>query len=341
MNIYTNTPYTYRIGWSKTGMNYVGARWAKNCHPSDLFVSYFTSSKYVANYIKEHGMPDIVEVIETFTGEDRRQKVRLSEADELVRLDAVNRDDYLNKHDGITYSKDVVMPHDETIYDWEHIDGTKLSCTRIDLVTKYHLHPSSIARIVLRSGLKSHHGWYLADNPPDEFDNTVYEWAHSNGSTDKLTRRGMVEKYNLALGETKNIVNGKIRRGWRLSTTTDPKTLSNPRRDTKIYSFTHLDGTIVNMTRQEMIDRYNLTSYGMKALINGRKKYLGGWRLSENKLVPRSRNDKTVYSFVHDSGIIDTCTRFDMSVKYNLDIIGIGRVATGDRKSHKGWRLST
>jgi len=40
----------------------------KNCHPSDLFVTYFTSSKYVAAHIKEYGLPDIVEVTQTFTG---------------------------------------------------------------------------------------------------------------------------------------------------------------------------------------------------------------------------------------------------------------------------------
>jgi hypothetical protein len=318
----------------------VGARWAKNCHPSDLFVTYFTSSKYVAAYIKEHGLPDIVEVTQSFTGQDSKQKVRLTEAEELVRLDAVNRDDYLNKHDGITYSADIVMPHDETVYDWEHTDGTKLSCTRIELVAKYQLHSSSIARIVLRSGLKSHHGWYLADNPPDEFDKTIYDWIHSSGSTDRLSRREMAEKYNISIGETKNIIDGKIRRGWRLSTTTDPKTLPNSRRDTKIYSFTHLDGTTVSMTRQEMIEKYDLTDYGMKALVNGRKKYLGGWRLSENKLTPRSRNDRTLYSFVHENGINEVSTRFDMSIKYGLDIQSIGRVATGDRESHKGWRLS-
>lgn len=338
MTISLNVPYTYRITWSKTGMNYVGARWAKNCHPSDLFVTYFTSSKYVMNYIKEHGLPDIVEVIETFVGEDRHQKVRLSESNELMKLDAVNRDDYLNKHDGITYAKDIEMPHDDTIYDWHHIDGTRISCTRVELIEKYQLHPSCISRIVLKLGLKTHHGWYLIDNPPN-IDEKIYDWVNSNGSTDKLIRKEMSKKYNLTPNEIKNIIDGKIRRGWRLATTPDPKTLNNPRRDSKIYSFTHLDGTTVSMTRHEMIERYNLTDYGMKGLINGRKKYLGGWRLSENKLTPRSRNDKTIYSFIHKSGIVEKCTRFEMSTKYELDIQGIGRVATKIRKSYKGWSV--
>lgn len=61
------TPYTYRIAWSLTGMNYYGVRYAKGCHPSELFVTYFTSSNHVADYIKEHGMPDIIEIRKAFT----------------------------------------------------------------------------------------------------------------------------------------------------------------------------------------------------------------------------------------------------------------------------------
>jgi len=100
MNIYTNTPYVYRIHWSKTGMNYVGVRYAKDCHPDDLFVTYFTSSKYVADYIKEHGLPDIIEIRKKFTGEDRRQKAIIHEERVLKRLNVIGRQDYLNKHDG-------------------------------------------------------------------------------------------------------------------------------------------------------------------------------------------------------------------------------------------------
>jgi hypothetical protein len=100
MTIYTNTPYTYRIGWSKTGMNYYGVRFAKNCHPSDLFVTYFTSSEYVAAYIKKHGNPDIIEVRNIFTDEHRVNRAILHEHRVLKRMNAINRPDYLNKHDG-------------------------------------------------------------------------------------------------------------------------------------------------------------------------------------------------------------------------------------------------
>jgi hypothetical protein len=89
-------------------MNYYGVRYAAVCHPSDLFVTYFTSSTYVADYIKEYGLPDVIEVRQTFTGEDRRKRAILHEQRALKRLKVVGRKDYLNKHD--TKAIDVCDP---------------------------------------------------------------------------------------------------------------------------------------------------------------------------------------------------------------------------------------
>jgi hypothetical protein len=61
-----HTPYTYLVGWSKTNKFYYGVRYAKNCNPSDLFITYFTSSKHVKNYTKKHGNPDIIEIRKVF-----------------------------------------------------------------------------------------------------------------------------------------------------------------------------------------------------------------------------------------------------------------------------------
>ena len=44
-------PYTYRITHLPSGKHYYGARYAKDCHPSDLWVIYFTSSKTNEHYI--------------------------------------------------------------------------------------------------------------------------------------------------------------------------------------------------------------------------------------------------------------------------------------------------
>jgi hypothetical protein len=100
MDIYPNTPYTYRIGWSKTGMNYYGVRYAKDCHPSDLFVTYFTSSEYVADHIKEHGLPDIIEVRQTFTTPSRVDEAREWESRVLTKLKVTKNTKYLNQSTG-------------------------------------------------------------------------------------------------------------------------------------------------------------------------------------------------------------------------------------------------
>ena len=60
-------PYTYLIGWSSLNKFYYGVRYAKNCHPSDLWKEYFTSSKIVKKYRTLYGEPDIIEIRKTFS----------------------------------------------------------------------------------------------------------------------------------------------------------------------------------------------------------------------------------------------------------------------------------
>jgi len=102
MNIYK--PYTYVIGWSSIKKYYYGVRYAKNCNPSDLWVSYFTSSKQVANYRKQFGEPDIIEIRKTFTDIDT---ARLWEHKVLKRLKVIDSEKWLNQTNNISFSHDV------------------------------------------------------------------------------------------------------------------------------------------------------------------------------------------------------------------------------------------
>lgn len=95
MSIYI--PYTYRITSKTTGQHYYGARWGKNCCPADLWVSYFTSSKYVKELIDLHGKEDfVVEIRKTF---DTDEKTIKWESTVLKRLNVTNNDFWLNRHD--------------------------------------------------------------------------------------------------------------------------------------------------------------------------------------------------------------------------------------------------
>ena len=74
----------------------IGVRYARNCHPSDLWVKYPTSSKYVPKFIKEHGEPDVIEVRQTFN--DSLQ-AREWESKVIRRMRMVKSKRWLNKKD--------------------------------------------------------------------------------------------------------------------------------------------------------------------------------------------------------------------------------------------------
>ena len=73
-----------------------GVRYKRNCHPDDLWTSYFTSSKHVKAFLEEHGEPDIIEVRQTFN--DSLQ-AREWESKVIRRIGAVKDEKWLNKKD--------------------------------------------------------------------------------------------------------------------------------------------------------------------------------------------------------------------------------------------------
>lgn len=98
MDIYI--PYTYLIGWSKLDLWYYGARWASNCHPDDLFITYFTSSKQVKKIRNKHGDPDIIQIRKTF---ETAYEARNWESKVLQRMKVIRNPKWLNQHDSVTY----------------------------------------------------------------------------------------------------------------------------------------------------------------------------------------------------------------------------------------------
>lgn len=91
------TPYTYVIKWSSHNVSYYGVRYRKNCHPKDLWKTYFTSSPLVRNFRYEFGEPDIIQIRKVF---NCVEKARNWESRVLHRLNAVNSKKWLNKNYG-------------------------------------------------------------------------------------------------------------------------------------------------------------------------------------------------------------------------------------------------
>ena len=95
MNTYQ--PYTYLIGWSDLDRWYYGVRYAQNCHPSDFWVNYFTSSRHVKEFREEHGEPDVIQIRNVF---DTPEKAILWEERVLTRLKAGLSERWLNQKIG-------------------------------------------------------------------------------------------------------------------------------------------------------------------------------------------------------------------------------------------------
>lgn len=96
-------PYTYHIGWKDLDIHYYGVRYAQDCDPSDLWNPYKTSSQYVADFVEIHGTPDIIQVRQTFESSvDPVMSARFWEIRVLKRLRAVEKDNWLNKHDSMS-----------------------------------------------------------------------------------------------------------------------------------------------------------------------------------------------------------------------------------------------
>ncbi len=91
-------PYTYYLFCRPTQQHYYGSRYAKNCSPDDLWVRYYTSSKKVKRLLAEHG-PDAFDVQVRRIFETREQAIQW-ESRVLTKLDAANRSDWINQHNG-------------------------------------------------------------------------------------------------------------------------------------------------------------------------------------------------------------------------------------------------
>lgn len=87
------TPYTYLIGWPHHNTFYYGVRYRPGCTPSDLWVTYFTSSKEVKAFRKLHGEPTLIQIRRMFSSS---AAARAWEHKVLRRMNVRDRSDFLN-----------------------------------------------------------------------------------------------------------------------------------------------------------------------------------------------------------------------------------------------------
>lgn len=94
----TMKPYTYYLYHRPTKTHYYGVRTAKNCNPTELWESYFSTSKSVKRLIEEYGKDSFdCKVRKIFN--DPLDALRW-EHKFLSKIDAASRLDWLNKYNG-------------------------------------------------------------------------------------------------------------------------------------------------------------------------------------------------------------------------------------------------
>lgn len=103
MSIYQ--PYFYIIGWTEHDTWYQGIQYGQKAHPSNLWNTYFTSSRYVAEFRQEHGEPDVIETLPLGSAEEAiAEEIRYQR-----ECDVLNDPRWLNKNinGGIVFDTEV------------------------------------------------------------------------------------------------------------------------------------------------------------------------------------------------------------------------------------------
>ena len=140
-----NTPYTYLVKHIPSSRVYYGVRFAKNCVPDDLFVTYFTSSKEIKQLIKNDGINAFeVEIRQTFTDS---MKARMWELKVLQRMNVIHNPKFINKTDNTSIILPPGSPSPRLGITLSQNTRDKISCTKLGVkLTDEHKTKLKIAR---------------------------------------------------------------------------------------------------------------------------------------------------------------------------------------------------
>lgn len=266
MTIYT--PYTYFIKWSKTGMKYYGVRFAQNCHPSEFWIDYFTSSNYVSDYVKEHGEPDIKIIRKKFVDST---KARLWEHRVLKRLKVTSREDYLNKSDGKAIDTSVPEVRERMINGMLEGNKTPESFFNRSVAQKEAQNKPEAIKVKKHTMLDNwgDSEWKQqqikllteARNKPEVTEKIAD--AHRKLWEDPVFRQSQIELRN-------NPITKQSQRNAKIGT-------NNPRCDMTKFHFQHSSGVSECLTKYEFRTKYNISLHFLGKILDG--KTIKDWTL--------------------------------------------------------------
>ena len=198
-------------------------------------------------------------------------------------------------------------------------------------------------------------------------DSRIYEFANLSGDSRLCTRKVLQKEFGLTCRDTQTIVNGSLSKSWFLLE--DGETVSegvariknknsgvnSKTAATDVYTFVHKEtcevfvGTRMEIVVQKGVDRISLSQVFNK---NNSAQSAHGWgvlgdaetieqcviRLKTSR--SKSKSDRTVYKFIHKSGMNFEGTRYELAEKFNIDQNQLCSLfGSKKRKSVAGWSL--
>lgn len=289
-------PYTYLIGWSKHNLWYYGARYINNpktkkyANPSDLWVTYFTSSKYVKIVRGKYGDPDVIQIRKTF---DCEVKTREWEIKVLKKLDVKRDHKFINRHngDGRFYAKkghkqtekskikrkqairkyyEKNPPSNFTLYNL--VTGEVALVTNIHQFSKERGLDFRNVSAVFNKKEFTHKNWSLSPTPYPP--NKVYKYLYE-GKIIKVTNlRKFCEEQGLNVSCMNQINNGKQlnHKGYSL---VNPRPRKTKELKTYIFSYKGEKVEIIGLT--EFCKTNDLSINNMWAVLAGKRKTHKGY----------------------------------------------------------------
>jgi hypothetical protein len=208
-------------------------------------------------------------------------------------------------------------------YDIHYSQGDWGACHRLAVILKlspaeisFHARETNLERILTGS----HH---LLGKNNHRYNHTIYSFIHESGIAETCTYSELQQRYTVNQGNLWSVIHGFKRsaNGWSLV-------------GAELLSYWWTDGV-------DCVRAKTLPAQGWQRVRGAElRKKLGKKMRTEKIPQPAiSRIDQTIHSFVNDSGLFESCTRYALMKKYNLNGGNVYRVVKGDKKSVKGWRL--
>lgn len=240
MNYQKPIAFTYVLFWEKQQRTYYGVKYSKGCKPSDVGTVYFSSSKIVKQFWKEHGDPLII-IDQQFLSAD---EAREYEAEILQENDVRNNLNWLNKVDGMAPFAQSGSKH--------HMFG-KPSPMR----NRKHSDESKAKMKAARKGR------IYSEQTREKLRLANMNKTHSDESKAKMSaaRMGMI------LSEQ---TKAKISAAF--------KGNNHPRYLSAVKVFEHIDGEVFIGTEYELYTSKKIDQGSISRLVNGKRKTAKGWR---------------------------------------------------------------